>query len=708
MPQTLAQRVRAKYPDTYADMNDQELEEAIVRRHPGIYDDIPRTQSLDPSTGVPPYAATARMIPQSTVAGDPLGTQRGSQADRRVVPAPRPEWFMDLPPQTTTADRPWPEGTPAQLVESARRSLTPVVKIGKGLWDLSGQFVYDPERFLGTIGDITGELARRPGRELQSGIEAARSGNPLIAVSQAAAAVPFVGGIGADIYREAKRTGDLATAAGEAGLLVTPTVVGRTLARMPKKPINLPSKVPLSLSERTGSPFARWMESLIERTLPGAGPFGKFRRAQEEAVQLQADQLVRNIAQSAGLPEEIGLQVLRAMDTAKRAMQTQGRTVYGWIDEMAADVQASMSPLKKVGREELVRLKAVAPVAGPGTTRVRKLLERIVAGPDRVSFKTMQDYRTEFRDLAETLQGGEQISGRGARIATVLRGRADDAMMAAAVRSRVPGLQKALREADTLWRTAKTTFNDTVIKKLMESAPEKIPAYVQASSLSDIRTLAATISPESMNNLRASLVRDLINRSTRGERAPLPGWQGLAEQFGLHPSSGRGVPGLPSELQGGVLRTKMQDIGAGKMKALFGDDVSRDLIGLARVADRAGSQANRMSHGLIAAGINALILSPVMSPLPVLTLPATVATGAGLYSGLNILARLLLRQPKFRGNYRAFLGAIERGDMQAATTLGLGLSRSIEAESPVPPRVGARARAGQQIQRRDERLARQR
>jgi hypothetical protein len=581
----------------------------------------------------------------------------------------------------------------------------PAVKAGKGLWDLSGQLVSDPERFLGTIGDITGELMRRPGREFQGAIDAARAGDPLIAVSQVAAAVPFFGGIGADIYREAERTGDVATAAGEAALLTAPTVVGRTLSRMPKKPINLPSKVPLSLSERTGSPTARWAESLIERTLPGAGPFDRFRRWQESVVQSQADRLVRSIAEAAGTPEQIGLQVQRALTTAKDTMRQQASTLYGQIDDMAAGVQVSFAPLKKVAGPQLVRLKAVDPVAGPGTTRVRKLLERIMAGPDRVSFRTMQDYRTEFRDLAQTLQGGEQISGRGARIATVLRVSADDAMTSAAVRSKVPGLQNALREADTLWRTAKTTFNDTVIKKLMEAGPEKVAAYVQGAEISDIRTLAATISPEAMNNLRASLVRDVINRSTRGERPP---GQTLAEQFGLSPASGRGVPGLPSELQGGVLLNKMQAMGPGKMKALFGDDVSRDLIDLARVADRAGSQANRMSHGLIAAGINAAVLSPIMSPLPLLTAPGTVATSAGLIVMMNTFARLLVRQPKFRGNYRAFLGAVERGDTQAATTLGLALSRSIEAESPVPPRVGARARAGQQIQRRDERLARQR
>ena len=89
--------------------------------------------SVVPSAGVPPYAATARMIPQSTFEGDPLGTRRGSQADRRVAPASRPEWFMEMPPQTTTADKPWPEGIPAQLVEATRRSFVdPAVKAGKG------------------------------------------------------------------------------------------------------------------------------------------------------------------------------------------------------------------------------------------------------------------------------------------------------------------------------------------------------------------------------------------------------------------------------------------------------------------------------------------------------------------------------------------------------------------------------------------------
>lgn len=64
MPQqeTLAQRVRAKYPGAYDDLNDQQLEAAIDRKYPGVYVDILRS-----SQAQMPAAATAGMLPSSEV-----------------------------------------------------------------------------------------------------------------------------------------------------------------------------------------------------------------------------------------------------------------------------------------------------------------------------------------------------------------------------------------------------------------------------------------------------------------------------------------------------------------------------------------------------------------------------------------------------------------------------------------------------------------
>src|SRR5678816_4247307 len=45
MPDTLAQKIKAKYPGTYDDIPDAELESKIIAKYPGVYDDIPRTQA---------------------------------------------------------------------------------------------------------------------------------------------------------------------------------------------------------------------------------------------------------------------------------------------------------------------------------------------------------------------------------------------------------------------------------------------------------------------------------------------------------------------------------------------------------------------------------------------------------------------------------------------------------------------------------------
>lgn len=60
--QTLAQRIRAKYPSAYDDLSDEQLEAAIDKKYPGAYDDIPRskkgfldrlTTSLAHAQGIP-------------------------------------------------------------------------------------------------------------------------------------------------------------------------------------------------------------------------------------------------------------------------------------------------------------------------------------------------------------------------------------------------------------------------------------------------------------------------------------------------------------------------------------------------------------------------------------------------------------------------------------------------------------------------------
>jgi hypothetical protein len=75
--QTLAQRIRAKYPGVYDDLADIELEEKVSAKFPGTYDDIPRTQATltreRPAAGAP-SALDAGHHPDSMVGG-PAGAR---------------------------------------------------------------------------------------------------------------------------------------------------------------------------------------------------------------------------------------------------------------------------------------------------------------------------------------------------------------------------------------------------------------------------------------------------------------------------------------------------------------------------------------------------------------------------------------------------------------------------------------------------------
>lgn len=62
MPDTLAQKVRAKYPGVYDDLNDQVLEAKVIAKYPGVYDDIPKTQTAAKVESAPPPAQDGGML----------------------------------------------------------------------------------------------------------------------------------------------------------------------------------------------------------------------------------------------------------------------------------------------------------------------------------------------------------------------------------------------------------------------------------------------------------------------------------------------------------------------------------------------------------------------------------------------------------------------------------------------------------------------
>jgi hypothetical protein len=78
-PQTLAQRVRTKYPGAYDDLSDQQIEAAVMAKFPGVYDDIPKTQAAPVTTVDRVKAAIAAGDPEDAKKRDRLrGVAKGA------------------------------------------------------------------------------------------------------------------------------------------------------------------------------------------------------------------------------------------------------------------------------------------------------------------------------------------------------------------------------------------------------------------------------------------------------------------------------------------------------------------------------------------------------------------------------------------------------------------------------------------------------
>lgn len=72
--QTLAQRVRAKFPGVYDDLSDADLESKVKAKFPGVYDDLPTSQA-GPSAS--PAAQTHTEQPHSVIGDLAIGVTQG-------------------------------------------------------------------------------------------------------------------------------------------------------------------------------------------------------------------------------------------------------------------------------------------------------------------------------------------------------------------------------------------------------------------------------------------------------------------------------------------------------------------------------------------------------------------------------------------------------------------------------------------------------
>lgn len=576
-----------------------------------------------------------------------------------------------------------------------RRFLSAATESIRGLGTLATTAVSDP---VGAAG-MVGEAIIGPTRDHLAAATAARQrGDAGAWVSHMLRAVPIVGPLG-EAIGEPLQEGDVATASGRvvdtaAGYLL-PKGLSRVKAQKPTGP------VPLLRSERTGSGVWQFVEHLGERTIPGATIFRRFRERQQTALQQEGERLASNLSHAVRGHTEVGTRVQHAIAQSLQDRKLAAGQLYDLIDNYVrthtarvpvtrevpskivgpegqpltvpqrtlekvdvGGVHVPTGVLKRVAIPMLRRIQRESQLLPPQElARTRALLERIVSAPKQVSFSAFQDARSDL--LAIVRSHGDPLPGKAAGAAKLLADTADDAMMTAAQASGIPDLPILVREANALWREAKTIYNARFIERVVKDSPEAIPELIHKADIDDLKLLQQAIPAPVFASARARIMRDLLQAATEPPTpsAPLT-LTGLSDAVGLTAPS--------PQLSGRKLNQALQRLGVEKATVLFGARGVEGLEEVAALAARVKPQdVNRVAGGLVAAGVNASILSPLLRPFGVeLVSLGTTATVAG---GIHVLSRVITR-PEGLTAMRQFLRGLSGTNPRLAMTAGMRLA----------------------------------
>lgn len=484
----------------------------------------------------------------------------------------------------------------------------------------------------------------------------------------AAGALPLVGPAAARAG-ETIGQGDTAYGLGQTLGLIAPFGVGAA-ARIVRSAIPTPPPlVRQTVGERLRSPALMRAEGIAERTIPGAAPFQKFRAAQQLDLRNLSDRLVRNISEFQGPAEELGNRLKTALEQTKASIKQSIGAEYAQIDRLVGSkrvrqqvtrerpstivgaagepltvpttitkmveeggVGVSTAPLKTFVRPLIRRIRQESKIIPPEELkRTATLLQRIAKAPNEVSFTAFNDARSDLLSIARSY--GDPIPGKAGGIAKKLSQLSTETMEAAARDSGIPDLLPRVRAANKRWAQLVKDYDETVVKRILDEAPEKAYTYLQKAPLEDIRTVKR-LSPEKFNEATARIIQDAIDKATEGEVIAPTGLQRVEQAIGARPT-----PTLKVK----KLRQMLEDpnvLGTERLQALLSPERARELYSLLDEAEKIGLSTSNLVSGAVNGYLAFRGLQAVTNPLGSLT------DVAAIYAPVNLFSRLMVRQPK--------------------------------------------------------------
>lgn len=501
MPETLAQKWRAKYPGAYDDLSDADLEAKIDTKYPGAYDDLPRSGK----------APSGPLRAEAGVAGGSGGAEgKPSDAGARFAAG---AWGMVNP-----------------------------VNMVKGV----GQLVAHP---IDTLSTAAGQMSSEWEKAGVAGMEGRTSeaiGHGL------AGSLPFVGPAAA-AAGEKIGGGDIAGGLGEGvgliGSMFMPKVAGKAIkgVKVGGTTVGL-----LPAVNKLRAPFAGQIDTAVEAAAKRTGIEMPASALSTSRVVPVAEAVA---AKGLGGGRTMGRITAAAGELTSRANHLVARaSKFAEESQRGASIAEGLSEFRKAwirNKNALYKDAAIPEGLGVNANKTVALLDEILKSKEGAAklaggatdlnyFETLRaglgkgtvklaDLRSALQDLNGKIGGAHADAWSAANkqlLKKVAATMSDD--FESSLRTGAPDVAAKLDAANSAYRDGlskiNSTFGKTITKLAQQGAYDKIGRAVASAKMSadHIPGILEVAGPEGAEAIRASVLSDIIGRAknTAGELTP--------------------------------------------------------------------------------------------------------------------------------------------------------------------------------------------
>jgi hypothetical protein len=265
--------------------------------------------------------------------------------------------------------------------------------------------------------------------------------------------------------------------------------------------------------------FVDILENISEKSIFAGGKIVKARKGGETALTNELNILIDNLSDTA-TRTDAGELAIGAVQNSLDNFRAIAKIKYDKLSKTAEGVAVDVTKSKRLANELLKRTEIVKKLL-PET---RKVLQTVAGIPNKVTFAVANDIRSEL--LGVTRASTEMIKGKAqanaVRLVKELTNDIDATIDSVSAVS--PQLRSLYDSAQRFYRVGAKKFNNKVLRRLTEKAPEEIyktlikprrPSTIQALSSSLKLTKDKELKKELFDSLKGTLIGDIAGESNR-------------------------------------------------------------------------------------------------------------------------------------------------------------------------------------------------